>query len=223
MLGSDTTRIHDTRARAASSRGFSLIELIMAMALTLIILGIAVAAFTGALGSREREGSRTDALTSAQAALNIMSREIGNAGYGLTTNGLVYADSNANQIHFRANVENTGSSRLLTDQPGEDVTFYCEACNGTTSGSVVKYDAVSGTSGIINRISDVDFTYYNYVYDPITRQVTVTPGAPGPDTGRVNIVLKVILADVQGQPSGRIERLSSDVTLRNSTYMLGLY
>ena len=206
-----------------SAGGFSLIELIMSMALTLIILGIAVAAFSGALGSRERESSRTDALTSAQAALNIMSREIGNAGYGLTSNGIVYADSNSNQIHFRANVENTGSSRLVTDLAGEDVTFYCENCNGTTSGSVVRYDVVAGTSGIINRISDVDFTYYNYVYDPITRVVTVTPGAPGPNTGRVNIVLKVILADVQGQPTNRIERLSSDVTLRNSTYMLGLY
>ncbi len=206
-----------------SAGGFSLIELIMSMAITLIILGIAVAAFSGALGSRERESSRTDALTSAQAALNIMSREIGNAGYGLTSNGIVYADSNSNQIHFRANVENTGSSRLVTDLAGEDVTFYCENCNGTTSGSVVRYDVVAGTSGIINRISDVDFTYYNYVYDPITRVVTVTPGAPGPNTGRVNIVLKVILADVQGQPTNRIERLSSDVTLRNSTYMLGLY
>ncbi len=115
------------------------------------------------------------------------------------------------------------SSSLVTDEAGEDVTFYCETCNGTTSGSVVRFDAVDGNSGIINRISDVDFIYYNYVYDPITRIVTVTPGAPGPNTGRVNIVLKVILADVQGQPTNRIERLSSDVTLRNSTYMLGLY
>ncbi len=102
------TNFHDRPQPRTGADGFSLIELIMSMALTLIILGIAVGAFTGALGSRERETSRTDALTSAQAALNIMSREIGNAGFGLTSNGIVYGDSNDKQIHFRANVENTG-------------------------------------------------------------------------------------------------------------------
>src|SRR4051812_21927600 len=69
--------------------GFSLVELMISTVLSLIILGVGVATFSGAIGRRERESSRTDALTSAQAALNIMSREIGNAGYGLADNGLV--------------------------------------------------------------------------------------------------------------------------------------
>lgn len=204
--------------------GFSLVELIVSMFLSLIILGIGVATFSGALSSRERESSRTDALTSAQAALNIMSREIGNSGYGLTDNGIVLLDSNANQVHIRANVENTGASAALTNLPGEDVTFYCENCDGSTTGSVVRYDAnTSVTSGIINRVSDVDFVYFNYTYDPVTNTTTVAPGAAGPNTGRVEITLKVFLPDVQGQPAGRIERIKSDVTLRNSTYMRGQY
>jgi UDP-N-acetylglucosamine 2-epimerase len=63
------------------------------MVITLLILGVAVMTFSNALGSRSREMSTTDAITSARAALNIMSREIGNSGYGLTTNGLVLTDS----------------------------------------------------------------------------------------------------------------------------------
>jgi Tfp pilus assembly protein PilW len=70
-------------SRLSDSSGFSLVELIISMVITLVILGVAVAAFSGALGSRDFESSRTDAITSAQAALNIMSREIGNSGYGL--------------------------------------------------------------------------------------------------------------------------------------------
>jgi prepilin-type N-terminal cleavage/methylation domain-containing protein len=207
-----------------SEAGFSMIELIVSMALTLIILGIAVAAFSGALGSREREISRTDALTSAQAALNIMSREIGNAGYGLRTNGIVVADSNANQLHFRTNIDNTGDSSATTDQPGEDVTFYFHEDDSVLhKGSVVRFDRVTATSGIINRVSDVDFVYYNYTYDPVTNTTTVAAGLPSANTGRVNITLKVFLKDVQGQPSNSIVTLSSDVTLRNSPYMLGQY
>jgi type II secretory pathway pseudopilin PulG len=203
----------------ATADGFSLVELVLSMALTLVILGVGVATFSGALGSRERESSRTDALTSAQAALNIMSREIGNAGYGLGSNGIVAGDSTQKRLHFRANTDNTGGNGLNTGQPGEDLTFYYD----DASQSVVRFDRVSGTSGIINRVSDVDFIYYNYTYNPVTNTVTVVAGPAGPDTGRVEITLQVILANVQGQPLNRIETVRSDVTLRNSTYMLGQY
>ncbi|MDH3493979.1 MAG: type II secretion system GspH family protein, partial [Acidobacteriota bacterium] len=52
--------------------GFSLVELIFSLVLTLVILGVAVTTFSSALGSRNRETSTTDAVTSAQAALNIV-------------------------------------------------------------------------------------------------------------------------------------------------------
>lgn len=193
--------------------GFSLIELLVSMTLTLLILGVAVATFSAALGRREREASRTDALTSAQAALNIMSREIGNSGYGLISNGLVLADCTEKRVHFRSNVANTGNS-MATDSPGEDVTFYYDS----VSQSVVRYDAVGGTSGVINRVSDVDFIYYNYSLNG-----TATAGAATASTGRVNIKLTVIMADVRQQPTNQTVTLTSDVTLRNSPYMLGQY
>ncbi len=205
----------------SGDRGFSLIELIMSLALSLLILGVAVATFSGALGSRDRESSRTDAITSAQAALNIMSREIGNSGYGLVDNGIVVADSDTNRLHIRANVENTGSNGTSTGQAGEDITFYYD----DASQSVVRYDPITGTSGVINRVSDVDFAYYDYTIDTATGNTIVTGplASPTVNTGRVDITLKVFLANVLGQPSNRQETVQSDVTLRNSTYMRGQY
>src|SRR5438132_1432020 len=82
--------------------GFTLVELVLSVLLSVIMLGIAAAAFSGALGSRAREASKTDAITSTEAALNVMTREIGNSGYGLTSNGIVLADSNDKQLHIRA-------------------------------------------------------------------------------------------------------------------------
>src|SRR3954467_12159541 len=104
-----------------SQSGLTLIELIVSMALTALIMGVGIAAFSGMLGSRNRESSRADALTSAQAALNIMTREIGNSGYGLTTNGLVVADCSDEKLHFRTNTSNHDGT---TNSAGEDVTFY---------------------------------------------------------------------------------------------------
>src|SRR4051812_29750237 len=86
-------------------RGFSVIELLISMTASLVLMGVVTLVLGKALSTRSRESRRADALTSAQAALNVMSREIGNAGYGLSDstktfhdNGIVYADSGAQKL-----------------------------------------------------------------------------------------------------------------------------
>src|SRR5687768_739318 len=93
--------------------GFSILELMIAMLIILVVMGLVTTLFARSLGTRSRESSRTDALTAAQAALNVMSREISNSGYGLITNGLA-ADSSQNQLHFVTNVVNTNET--MTDR-----------------------------------------------------------------------------------------------------------
>lgn len=202
--------------RNRAEEGFSLIELLLSMAISLVIMGAAVAVFSGALSVRERESGRTDAITSAQAALSVMSREIGNSGYGIATNGLVLADCDEKKLRFRANVNNANST---TSDPGEDVTYLYDPA----SQSVVRFDRNVGTtgstSGIINRVSDVDFIYHQYQSNGNSTSAT----QPTESTGRVTIILSVSLPDVQGQPAGRVEQVRSDVTLRNAPYMLGQY
>lgn len=202
-----------TGSQKQGESGFSLPELITATSISLIILAAAVASFTGALRTRDRQSSRTDAITSTQAAINIVSREIANSGYGLTTNGIVIADSTTKRIHFRSNLSNNDGS---TTGAGEDVTIFYDS----SSQSVVRYDANTGiTSGVINRVSDVDFAYYNNSYSGETGPFTV----PTADTTRVNITLKVLLPNIVAQPANQVETFVTDVTLRNSPYMLSLY
>jgi prepilin-type N-terminal cleavage/methylation domain-containing protein len=196
--------------------GFSLVEMLASMAITLIILAVAVATFSGALSTREAENSRTDALTSAQAAINIMTREIANSGYGIQTNGVIVEDCTPQRLHIRANISNND---YTTDDPGEDITFFYD----TQSQSVLRFDANTGiTSGVINRVSQVEFGYFDYngtTTNPDNAPYTV----PSANTGRVRIKLWVELADVQGQRTGQRVQYSSDVTLRNSPYMLSQY
>jgi prepilin-type N-terminal cleavage/methylation domain-containing protein len=203
--------------KRGSQNGFSLIELLLSVVISLIILGVGVATFSAALSSRAREASKTDAITSTQAALNVMTREIGNSGYGLSTNGIVVVDSTNKQLHFRTNMYNDDGT---TDDTGEDVTFFFDA----TSGSVVRFDKNANggagiTSGVVNRISDVEFGYYDYEGSVRTGPNT----APTDKTGRVQIILTVFLPAVVGQPNNQTVTVSSDVTLRNAPYMRGQY
>jgi prepilin-type N-terminal cleavage/methylation domain-containing protein len=197
------------------NKGFSLIELIIAMTLTLILLGLVSTLFARSLGTREREGRKADALTAAQAALSVMSREIGNSGYGLTSNGIVWEDSSASQIHFRTNVVNAD---LSTNSPGEDITYFFDAATE----SIVRFDPNDSptTSAIINRISSVSYQYFDYQGNISTPTESTTPSN---NTGRVRITITVQLDEVQGQPTGQTVSFTSDVTLRNSNYMLNQY
>lgn len=214
--------------------GFSLVELLIAMTITLILLGVASGLLSRALGTRARESRRTDALTSAQAALNVMSREISNAGYGILyldngngtefpSNGIIAADSNGRRIHFRANIENDDGE---TKSPGEDVTYFYDSAKK----SIVRYDEHGDTSTtpfkpltsvIVNNISEVTYAYFDY--NGVTQPPNAGVATASENTGRVRITIKVTLDPVQGQPSNQVVIFTSDVTLRNSGYMLNQY
>jgi type II secretory pathway pseudopilin PulG len=204
--------------RSNSEAGFSVVEMILTMIIMLVIMGVVMSLFARSLNTKSRESSRTDALTAAQAALNVMSREIANSGYGTVTNGLM-ADSTRDLLHFVSNHVNTNDNLL---QPGENVTYYFEP----STESILRYDANGQGAGspltsiIINRISRVDYEYFNYIgANPLP---TVT-NVPTVNTGRVRIKLTVNMEHIIGQVNPDAVVLSSDVTLRNSGYMLKNY
>lgn len=206
-----------------TEKGFSLIELLVAMTIMLVLLGMVSTILTGALSMRSRESSKTDALSSSQAALNVISREVANSGYGLEYNGIVAADSGNQKIRVRGNLKN--SNNCVTDA-GEDVTYFYDP----TTRSIVRSERFATTecgttfqtktSVVVNRISKITFQYWDY---SSTNTGGTQTSAPTANTGRVIITVEVELEDVAGQPSNQTVSLQSDVTLRNSEYMLNQY
>lgn len=198
-----------------------MIELIVAMTIVLALLALVSGIFARALSTRARESSRTDALTASQAALNVISREVANSGYGITesdgtaSNGLVLSDCTNRRLHLRANVDN---NNLTTTEPGEDVTYFYDQATE----SIVRYDPndVPQISGVVNRVSEVSFQYFDYTGSSSTPTMTTTPTK---DTGRVRINVTVKLENVQGQLKDQKVTFTSDITLRNSNYMLNQY
>lgn len=197
-----------------SQSGFTLNELVIAMTIMLVLMGAAMTLLTQAFSTRTRETSKVDALVSARSAIDGMSREIGNSGYGLSSNGIVAADSNTQRLRIRANLDNTN---LETNGDGEDVTYFFD----NTTQSILRYNRNAGagipeSTVIVNRISDVTFNYFDYVGSNSTPVSTPTPTA---NTGRVRITVTISLPDVAGQPRNQTVTLTSEVNLRNSTYM----
>jgi Tfp pilus assembly protein PilW len=219
----------------SSSSGFSLLELIIAMAITMILVTAATTLLASGLRMRTRENQKSDALADTQRALNIMSREIANAGFNLSNNGIVVADSGANKIRVRSNLNkyendnlslsDTSRNTVATEQ--EDITYYLNEAENTKY--LVRHDEFgSGSTVLANRIDSLNFFYFD---QKVT--YTVPSGGAGSDitdfsaaqvskeNAKYIVIAISVTLDAVGTPNtegyqpGHSVLLCSDVTLRN--------
>lgn len=182
--------------------GFSLLELIIAMAITLAVMVAASSLLASSLRTRTRENLRSEALAAAQRALNIMSREISNSGYGLTDNGIVVVDSTASSIRVRANLDNN------TDLNGidEDVRFILQPA--ASNNQIVRYD--NSNAGNLPPILATNIETLTVRYLNVAG-ADVSPA----NAERVSIEVRVNLPAGPEQPAGAVN-LVSQVALRNA-------
>jgi len=223
----------DHMARSKGDAGFSLLELLIAMSLTIGMLGIAATALTTGYRIREREESVTDAVADAQRALNIMSREIANSGFNLSTNGIVAGDSDSTSIRIRSNLnkydfslEETNPSRNNVMDPGEDLKYFINVANNTDY--LVRHDEFATgrkTTVLANRMDSLRVHYFAQKVTYTTADCDITSPSAGevsPDEARYVVIalcVRIAAAGVPNtagyQPASNV-LLVSDVTLRNS-------
>jgi prepilin-type N-terminal cleavage/methylation domain-containing protein len=209
---------------AGNAAGFSLIEMMVTMTITLLILGLAFSLLAQSMNRKSREETQASILADANLALSRLSREVMNAGFGLTSNGIVPGDSGTNKIRVRANLNALLKQTTSTtvNDPNEDLVFTLVA-NPNGLSSLVRTDIGLGQSSVLaTRIDNADidndgvgdglvFTYFNTAGNVV---------APASAT-RVDIAMRVTLPQV-GQPGSpgfqpSVTRvLRSSVVLRNA-------
>ena len=217
----------DGRARArnrgargrAGEAGFSLIELMVALGVTLVIMVVASRMLAMSMAVRTRENQRSEAVADAQRALQTMTREISNAGLGMTNNGLVDANSGETSIRVRTNLDALCSASttcdLDTTEPGEDVVFAIvdNTTGGVTQRLITRQDIYNSNavSPLANRVDTLRFQYFK---SDGTETTTASQAQ------RVRITITVTLPAVGSlgrdgyQPASQMQ-LVSEAVLRN--------
>ncbi|HEX5887019.1 MAG TPA: prepilin-type N-terminal cleavage/methylation domain-containing protein [Pyrinomonadaceae bacterium] len=216
------------------SSGFSLLELVIAMAITMALMTAAATLLANALRVRSRENQKSDALADTQRALNIMSREIANSGFNLTNNGIVAADSGLNKIRIRSNLNKyeyddpsvTQQSRDNVMTKGEDVMYFINLADNTMY--LARHDRFgNGSSVLANRIDSLNIHYFDqkvtYTAPPAGTDITNVSAAEVPMANAKYIVIAIsVTLDAVGTPGQSGYQppysvlLCSDVTLRNT-------
>jgi type II secretory pathway pseudopilin PulG len=214
-----------------SERGFSLVELLIAMTVTIVIAGVAATLVAQSLRMRTREDARSDAIADAQRALNIVSREIANSGFGLVDNGIVPEDSSTTSIRFRSNLNAytrdsfgnavAGAGGVL--DADEDIKYSMYHDDAANRHYLVRYDVTlggrQGTTVLANRLDTFSLNYYDM--DGNTIDVAANPNNVR-NTWKVMVEVGVILPaiGVSGSAGYQPERplnLRSEVVLRNAS------
>ena len=235
---------HNLKSKQTEA-GFSLIELIIAMTITLVVLGIATTLIAQSLNVRARANDNVDALADAERALNIMSREIAQAGFNLTDNGIVAADSvtdaNGNStIRIRANLNKFDTSKSTAarngigdpaaaagEDAGEDIKYYIYPTTNTTL--LARYDAYENSgpnsSVLANRLDALHIHYFSQKVTYSTNGCDIT-GASSAEVAPNLATYVVIAVCVQQAATGKPGDpgyqpayslgLTSDVALRNA-------
>ncbi len=239
-----STRAINLKHSKSNEAGFSLLELIIGLGMTLTIVGVGATLLSSSFNIRSRENRRTDAVAAAQHALNMMSRDIANAGFGLRKNGIVNDDSDASSIRIRSNLDafsgTSGAASLA--QVDEDVEYFLHKTDtdpNSTRGELFRYDVNLNQSRLlVANVDDFEIYYFDrrvdYTLDPTGGIIVTTPGVTGlmgpngelaevsdqSQTSYVVITLMINLDAVgtPGQP-GYIPasqvQLATDVALRN--------
>ena len=219
--------------KKSNEEGFSLLELTIAMAVTMILLAASGALLAGSFNIRSRENQRSEAIAAAQHALNAMSRDIANAGFGLKRNGIVNADSDASSIRIRANLNafaGVAGSGTLADAD-EDVEYFLHKTDSdpdSTRGELMRYDVnLQQSRLLVSNVQSFEIYYFNqkvdYTLDP-TGGIFVTGGIEEVDDQSdtnylvITILLKLDQVGSPGSPgyvpAGQIQ-LATDVAIRN--------
>jgi Tfp pilus assembly protein PilW len=214
--------------------GFSLLELLIAMAITMTLMTAAATLLASALRMRSRENQKSDALADTQRALNIMSRELANTGFNLTNNGIVETESSANAIRIRSNLNKfdfsdpllSAESRNNVQDPEEDLTYFINEADKTMY--LVRHDKFgTGSTVLANRIDNMTIHYFDqkvtYTAPPGGSDITDVSAAEVPKSQAKYIVIAIaVTLDAVGTPNTAGYQppysvlLCSDVALRNT-------
>jgi prepilin-type N-terminal cleavage/methylation domain-containing protein len=220
-----------------ASRGFSLLELLIAMVVTLTLMTVATSLLASALRVRTRENQKSDALADTQRALNIMSREIANAGFNLTNNGIVAAESGTTRIRIRSNLNHfdysagvTAAMRNGIGESGEDLTYFLNDADNTKY--LVRHDEYLTTgyksTVLANRIDAMNIHYFDqkvtYTAPPGALDIDSPSATPvDPANAKYIVIAIAVTLDAVGDPATDGYQppytvlLCSDVDLRNTT------
>lgn len=197
-------------------KGFTLAELLIAMALSGIILGTIAGTSIIQRKSYDIQEQITEMVQTARAAMDMMTREIRMAGYDPTDSaGAGITSALPNSITFTLDITDdngNGPPDEDTDDKNENITYSLYTADGIQKLGR-KSKATANNQPVAEHVQSLEFQYWNESDDP-------TFTAEDVRLIRVEITIRTSKPDPNYSPNGgyRTYTLTSLITPRNLAF-----
>jgi prepilin-type N-terminal cleavage/methylation domain-containing protein len=210
-----------------SEAGFTLVELLVGMLLSVIVLGGAYSVYRVQAREFKVQDNRLEAQQYAQAVTDLMVREIRNAGYlpvgGATcSNAILLADVQTLQFRYDANA--SGTCTTAGTDANEDITYsFDTATSGCAEnlGNIMRTD--TNTSATPQPLTDcnvpIGTANFSFAYYDKDSNLLATPVAPAdrPNIKRVKVTVTVKSKNPDPVFGGQLTTtMTSNAELRNN-------
>src|SRR5438128_7023550 len=179
---------HFSTSPGRSERGMTLVELLIVMAIMGVVVGGITMSFVSQRKITAIQNQRATLIQQAQAAMDLVTRELRTAGTNPTGAAFVPVTYNASQLEIRADLNGNGTTDTNND-PNEHLIYAYDNANKR-----ITRDAGSGAQTLVENIQNFTVIYLDSAETPTTVssavrqfQVTITAQTAAPDpTYRVN-------------------------------------
>lgn len=138
--------------------GVTLIELVIGLAITMILMGIAISIFNVQRKSYSMQEQVTEMQQTVRTAMDMMVREIRMAGYDPTNAGFVgIATNTTTLLRILSDLDGNGT----TNGSYEDITFRYYDANDATYPRQIKRDIGGGFQPLAENMDGCNFLYYD--------------------------------------------------------------
>ena len=203
-------------------RGFTIAELLVAALFGMIVVATLYGFFRDQLFYLLSQETKTSTLEDARGALDMMVRELRNAGSwgtGTAPSGCSrVVSASASSIRIQADLNGDGDCHngvpeTDTDETGEDVTYDLGSATSTCPGSIIRRNGNCLVANVVIPTGSSLFAYYDSSNTQLSSSPTVT------SIKRVKITFSVQVPEPtpEGKAAGRniTSTLSSSVEFRN--------
>ncbi|MBW7897201.1 hypothetical protein B188_02360 [Candidatus Brocadiaceae bacterium B188] len=141
-------------------QGFTLIEVVIGLAICLILMGVTVSIFNIQRKSYSTQERVAEMQQNVRAAMDMMVREIRMAGYDPTNYGLIGIGTNTTtSIQILADLDGNGTT---TAGLNEDITYsYYGANSGADACKIKRKTGGGGFQPFVDNIAGFNFLYYD--------------------------------------------------------------
>jgi len=160
----------------------TLVELLIAMAIVGVVMGGVTGSFVNQRKITAIQNQRMVLIQQAQAAIDLVTRELRTAGTHPTGAAFVPVTYNASQLEIRADLNGNGTTDTNND-PNEHLIYTYDSANKR-----ITRDAGSGAQPLVDNIQTFDFKYLDSggnqtnVSSAIRQlQITITARTAAPD------------------------------------------